>query len=62
MITASCTHKGYRRENNEDSHLVRRFSNDECLLAVADGMGGEVGGGLASRIAIDHLANLAASK
>lgn len=55
MITASCTHKGYRRENNEDNYFVRRFSDNACLLAVADGMGGEVGGDLASRITVDYL-------
>jgi len=55
MITASCTHKGYRRENNEDSFFVRRFSDNACLLAVADGMGGEAGGDLASRITVDYL-------
>jgi protein phosphatase len=55
MITASGTHIGYRRENNEDSFFVRRFSENACLLAVADGMGGEVGGGLASRMAVGHL-------
>ncbi len=57
MITASCTHKGYRRVTNEDSFFVRRFSPQSCLLAVADGMGGEVGGDLASRIAVGYLKN-----
>jgi len=57
MITASCTHKGYRRHNNEDSLFVRRFSQNACLLAVADGMGGEIGGDLASKIAVERLEN-----
>ncbi len=62
MITASCTHKGRRRHSNEDSLFVRRFSASACLLAVADGMGGEVGGDLASRQAVGALESFVAPK
>jgi len=43
------------RENNEDRYLVREGRN-ATLLAVADGVGGEAGGELASAAAIDALA------
>lgn len=43
------------RENNEDRYLVREGGNT-TLLAVADGVGGEAGGEMASTAAIDALA------
>ena len=43
------------RENNEDRYLVRDGGNT-TLLAVADGVGGEAGGEMASAAAIDGLA------
>jgi protein phosphatase len=43
------------RENNEDRYLVREGGNT-TLLAVADGVGGEAGGEMASAAAIDGLA------
>ena len=43
------------RENNEDRYLVREGRN-ATLLAVADGVGGEAGGEMASAAAIDALA------
>ncbi|MDQ2913811.1 MAG: protein phosphatase 2C domain-containing protein, partial [Chloroflexota bacterium] len=43
------------RENNEDRYLVREGGNT-ILLAVADGVGGEAGGEMASATAVDALA------
>jgi protein phosphatase len=43
------------REHNEDRYVVREERN-ATLLAVADGVGGEAGGELASGAAIDALA------
>jgi len=43
------------RETNEDRYLVREGRNG-TLIAVADGVGGEAGGEMASAAAIDALA------
>ncbi len=43
---------GMRREKNEDSFLV---NDDAMLYAVADGMGGHLGGDIASKIAAQTI-------
>jgi len=43
-----------RREKNEDSYIAEKINNF-YLFAVADGLGGHMGGGIASRIAIIEL-------
>ena len=54
MQTASRTNKGLVRKNNEDSILVR------CpdLFAIADGMGGEQAGEVASSEAVHYLSTV----
>lgn len=49
------TDPGKVRERNEDSVIIVKNSNNEYLLAVADGMGGHNGGEIASSLAIGHL-------
>lgn len=52
LTCAALTDPGRRRENNEDSFCVRE---DLGLFLVADGMGGHVGGEIASKLAVDEI-------
>ena len=49
------TDAGKVRSHNEDSVIIVKNSNNEYLLAVADGMGGHSAGEIASSIAISYL-------
>lgn len=51
--SSSLTHRGLRRERNEDALLVRPAAR---LYAVADGMGGHAAGDVASSLAVEVLA------
>ena len=57
-IIASCSDRGLRRSDNEDSVAVetRDQNGRSCsLLVVADGMGGANGGEVASRMAVESV-------
>ena len=49
------TDAGKVREHNEDSVIIVKNKNNECLMAIADGMGGHSAGEVASSIAIGYL-------
>lgn len=49
------TDAGKVRDHNEDSLIIVKNSDNEVLMAVADGMGGHSAGEIASSIAINYL-------
>ncbi len=55
METYSLTNQGLERKENQDRYFVREFEDRTILLDVADGMGGEAGGGLAAQKAIEAI-------
>lgn len=52
MEVIAITDKGLVRQNNEDSYLVEEPSG---LLVICDGMGGHIGGEIASGIAVNVI-------
>lgn len=51
---AEVTHKG-RRSENQDNTVILMMPGEGILAAVADGMGGHQGGGVASSTALDAI-------
>ena len=58
MSVAARSDPGRAREENQDRYLVKK-GRGVMLLAVADGVGGEAGGAVAARAAVDALAGAA---
>ena len=52
------THIGFVRKSNEDRYLIKKLKDKSVLIAVADGLGGEVAGDYAAEIIRDKLAGL----
>ncbi len=56
MEAHGLSHIGLKRQVNQDRYLIRELADDQWLLAVADGMGGEVAGEVAAQMVVDALA------
>ena len=52
ILSFGLTDVGMRRDHNEDSYLV---DDDQQLYVVADGMGGHLGGEMASALAVETI-------
>ena len=52
------THPGLVRPSNEDRYLIKTMEDDSLLLAVADGLGGDVSSDFAAEITKGKLAGL----
>ena len=55
METAAITHKGLVKDQNQDRFLLKEYSDDSILFAVADGAGGVPAGEEASGEIIERL-------
>jgi serine/threonine protein kinase len=68
MDIAAATHIGHQRKTNQDRYLACLENqsdpkgHDFALLALADGLGGAIGGEIASSHVIKHLQGLALEK
>jgi len=56
--TFGFTHMGHRKKTNEDRYIFRQMKDKSLLLAVADGLGGDVSSDFAAEIVKGALANL----
>ncbi len=59
---AGYSKKGEHREENQDVFLLRRLDEKSYLFMLCDGVGGNVGGGRASRLATDIFAYTVAER
>jgi len=57
MKTAAVTHVGLLKRQNQDRFLIKEFSGDSVLIAVADGAGGTPAGEEASGVVIERINN-----
>jgi len=55
MLTFGISHRGFKRNSNQDRFFCREFENGVLLMSVADGMGGQAEGATAAQLAIDVL-------
>ncbi|MBW2597441.1 MAG: serine/threonine-protein phosphatase [Deltaproteobacteria bacterium] len=58
MNIFALTHIGLVRKSNEDRYFIKKLSDGSVLLAVADGLGGEVAGDYAAEIIMGRLAGI----
>ncbi len=55
MEISGLTDVGRRRETNQDNFSIKKLDDHVCYAIVCDGMGGQNGGQLASKIACDTI-------
>jgi protein phosphatase len=58
MKTFGMTHRGHIRERNEDRYIIKKMEDGSVLMAVADGLGGQIAGEYAAEIAVEKLATI----
>lgn len=58
MICVGITDIGMVRNTNQDSYIIRKYTDKTCLCVVCDGMGGANGGEVASKIACETFAQV----
>ena len=58
MICSANTDVGMKRSNNQDSYILKSYSEKTCLCVVCDGMGGARGGSEASRLASEKFVSV----
>jgi serine/threonine protein phosphatase PrpC len=58
MNIFAASHIGKVRKANEDRYFIKRLNDGSVLLAVADGLGGEVAGDYAAEIVMGKLAGI----
>ncbi len=56
--TYGVTHRGMVKTENQDRYLMKDYGGGTTLMAVADGMGGPSGGGMAATMMIERLNDL----
>lgn len=58
MICSANTDVGMKRSVNQDSYILKTYSEKTCLCLVCDGMGGAKGGAEASKIASEKFVSI----
>jgi len=58
MKTFGMTHRGHVRKRNEDRFIIKKMEDGSVLMAVADGLGGQIAGDYAAEIAVEKLATI----
>ncbi len=58
MICSAYTDVGMKRTNNQDSYILKTYSEKTCLCVVCDGMGGARGGSEASKLASEKFVSV----
>ncbi len=58
MICSAHTDVGMKRNVNQDSYILKTYSEKTCLCVVCDGMGGARGGAEASKLASEKFVSV----